>query len=91
MLATIAAWYALLSIIAFAAYAWDKRAAVRNGWRTRERTLLLLDALGGWPGGMAAQRLLRHKRRKASYMLRFRLIVTLHVLAWGALLWLWMR
>ena len=89
MLGIVAAAYALASAVSFVAYAWDKRAAQKGRWRTRERTLLLIDLLGGWPGGLAAQRLLRHKRRKRSYMIRFALVVLAHVALWVGAVALW--
>ena len=63
--------YLLASIACFASYAIDKSAARRNGRRTPERRLLLLGLLGGWPGGLLAQRWLRHKTAKASFQWRF--------------------
>lgn len=68
----------LMSGITFAAYAWDKRRAVTGGWRTREATLHVMEAMGGWPGGLAAQRVLRHKNRKRSYQMVFWLIAVLN-------------
>jgi len=76
-----AEWLALPAVLAaasFANYAVDKRRAVARGERTPEARLLLLDALGGWPGGLAAQHLLRHKNAKASYQVVFWLIVATH-------------
>ncbi|XAH22252.1 DUF1294 domain-containing protein [Xylophilus sp. GW821-FHT01B05] len=55
----------------FVAYAFDKSAAVAGKWRTPERTLLLLGLVGGWPGGLLAQQLLRHKSSKASFRAAF--------------------
>lgn len=55
------------SMIAFAAYALDKSAAIHARRRTRESTLHLLGLIGGWPGALAAQQLLRHKSSKASF------------------------
>ncbi len=86
-----AAWalgiYAGMSVVAAVAALLDKRAARRGTWRTRERTLHVLDLLGGWPGGVATRRLIRHKTRD----LRFRVwtwgIVTAHVAAWAWLAW----
>jgi len=79
--------YAGMSVIAAGAALLDKRAARRGTWRTRERTLHVIDLLGGWPGGVATRRLIRHKTRD----LRFRVltwgVVALHVGAWGLLLW----
>lgn len=61
------AWISLASLITFAAFARDKRAAVSGERRTPEATLLLLVAAGGAPGGLAAQQLLRHKTRKEPF------------------------
>ncbi len=71
MLLLAVAWYAVLSIVCFAAYARDKRAARARLRRTPERTLLLLGFLGGWPGGFAAQQVLRHKSGKTSFLVKF--------------------
>jgi uncharacterized membrane protein YsdA (DUF1294 family)/cold shock CspA family protein len=74
-----------LSLLAFFAYAFDKSAAQTGRWRTKESTLHLLALAGGWPGAWAAQRLLRHKSSKQSFLLVYRATVVLHcaaVLAW---------
>lgn len=55
------------SIVAFATYAADKSAAQRGAWRTSEQTLHLLALLGGWPGALLAQQMLRHKSTKAEF------------------------
>ena len=70
--------YCFLSIVSFLTYRRDKAAAVALDWRVRERTLLLRDLLGGWPGGLAAQWYYRHKTRKLSFQIRFWLIVFIH-------------
>lgn len=69
---------ATLSVLSFSFYAFDKRRATRGGGRLPEAQLLAIDALGGWPGGLAAQQLLRHKNAKLSYQLVFWLIVASH-------------
>lgn len=86
-----AAWYAVLSIAAFAVYAIDKSAARRGDRRTPERTLHLLALAGGWPGGMLARRVLRHKSRKPMFLFVLWASALLHLamLAWlGWLLFL---
>lgn len=80
----ILALYLGASVVAFVAYAFDKSAAQRNAWRTPENTLHLFALLGGWPGAMAAQRLLRHKSAKASFQVTFWVTVVLNC---GALAW----
>lgn len=81
----VLALYVVASFVAFFAYAFDKSAAVRNQWRTQEATLHLFALVGGWPGALAAQRLLRHKSAKASFQVIFWLTVVLNC---GALGWL---
>jgi uncharacterized membrane protein YsdA (DUF1294 family) len=88
ILTNVATLYATMSIVSFVLYGWDKLVAVKGSWqRTSERTLLLMDLLCGWPGGLIAQRRFRHKRRKKAYMIRFWAIVTLHVLVWSIIIW----
>jgi uncharacterized membrane protein YsdA (DUF1294 family) len=81
--AIVTAYLVVISVICFAAYARDKRAARAGRWRTRESTLLLLGLVGGWPGGLIAQRTLRHKNRKRGFQAVFWLtaIVDLGVVA----------
>lgn len=73
----------LMSLLSYAVYAADKRAARQGRRRVPERTLHLLALLGGWPGALLAQQRLRHKSRKAA----FRAVFWLSVLLNGALLW----
>lgn len=75
--------YLAASAVAFAAYAVDKSAARKDQWRIQESTLHLFGLLGGWPGGLAAQRLLRHKSRKASFQRVFWVTVVLNCAALG--------
>lgn len=65
--AAVAAVYLAASSAAFAAYAWDKHAARNDRKRVAERTLHLLALIGGWPGALLAQRVLRHKTRKKPF------------------------
>src|SRR4051812_25081853 len=56
--------YSVCSLLSWGLYWHDKSRAQRDVWRTRESTLHLFDLLGGWPGGLIAQRVHRHKTRK---------------------------
>ncbi len=82
-IAVILALYVIMSSVSFGLYGWDKRNAVRRLSRMPERTLLLVDALGGWPGGLAGQQVFRHKRAKGAYMVRFWMIVAIHAIGLG--------
>lgn len=44
------ALYAAASVVTYATYAWDKRAAIKKRRRVSEKTLHWLALLGGWPG-----------------------------------------
>ena len=74
--------YAAVSAISFLTYGIDKRNARLQARRTPEARLHLLDLLGGWPGGMIAQQLFRHKRRKVSFMVVFAATVVAHLGYW---------
>lgn len=67
-----------MSLITFLVYWKDKRAAVKGTWRTPEKTLHLLSLLGGWPGALIAQRMLRHKSRKFKFQFIFWLVVIMN-------------
>jgi uncharacterized membrane protein YsdA (DUF1294 family)/cold shock CspA family protein len=78
--------YVIASGVTFMAYGFDKSAAMNGRWRTRERSLHLLSLLGGWPGALVAQRMFRHKSRKADFQVVFWITVLINcgVLAWSA-------
>ncbi len=69
---------ALMSFVTFGFYAWDKRQARRGGWRVSEPTLQFLAFFSGWPGAFVAQRLLRHKSSKVSFLAIYWCIVIFH-------------
>jgi len=77
--------YLAASLVTFIAYAIDKSAARKGRWRTQEGTLQMLALVGGWPGALVAQSVLRHKSRKKPFQVTFWVIVVLNC---GALAWL---
>lgn len=76
--ATVAAYYLLLTAITFAVFGLDKWAAKRGSWRTSEKTLQSLSLVGGWPGGLMAQHVFRHKTSKRSFQQLFWVTVVLN-------------
>lgn len=80
--AIIFSWYGLLSLVAFGAFAWDKRAARLDRRRIRERTLHTLTLMGGFVGSLLAMRLLRHKTLKRGFGLMPWAALVLHVCLW---------
>ncbi|WP_235033946.1 DUF1294 domain-containing protein [Pantoea sp. 18069] len=73
--------YLPLSALTFFVYAFDKSAAQQGAWRTSENTLHLLALIGGWPGALLAQQVLRHKSSKAAFRAVFWCTVMLNLLA----------
>ncbi|MGL5285967.1 Uncharacterized membrane protein YsdA, DUF1294 family [Aeromonas sp. RU39B] len=83
----LAGLYAVMSLLTFLVYGWDKRAAQRKQSRVAERTLHTWAWLGGWPGALLARQLLRHKSSKKEYKLPLWLSVGGNLLFFAALLW----
>ena len=77
--------YLVASLVTFLVYAWDKSAAKTDLWRTNESTLHVLALIGGWPGALLAQELLRHKSKKQSFRIIFWTTVVLNCIG---LMWL---
>ena len=70
----------IMNVLAFIFYGWDKFCAKRRMRRVPERTLHMLTLLGGSFGALAGQKIFRHKTRKGSFQLWFRLTLAVQVL-----------
>ena len=75
----VAALYAGASVVCALVYAFDKSAAVAGRWRVPEKTLHTLSLVGGWPGALVAQQVLRHKSNKAAFRAVFWVTVVANV------------
>jgi uncharacterized membrane protein YsdA (DUF1294 family)/cold shock CspA family protein len=73
----LAAGMAFVSLITISQYRSDKKRAEAGQWRIPEARLHFLELLGGWPGAYLAQRMFRHKTRKASFRTVFWFIICL--------------
>ena len=73
--------YSATSLLTFILYWSDKRAAENGTQRTPESTLQLLSLVGGWPGGLFAQRIFRHKSTKKSFQFVYWAIVFINIAA----------
>lgn len=81
----VAGAYCVASVVCFVVYAIDKSAAAAERRRVSEATLLVLGLVGGWPGAIVAQQVLRHKSNKASFRASFWLTVIINALVFVAL------
>ena len=79
-------FYGAMSVLTFVVYLIDKAAARSNRWRTEERVLHLLALIGGWPGALVAQQLLRHKSIKVEFRRVFWVTVVLNCVVLAGLL-----
>jgi uncharacterized membrane protein YsdA (DUF1294 family) len=78
--------YLLVSCASYLMYGFDKEIAGKAGWRrTPESMLHLLDLAGGWPGGLIAQHVARHKTAKASFQRGFWITVLFNLALFGVL------
>ncbi len=77
-----------INLVAIVITAWDKHAAKAGMRRVPEATLLWIAFFGGSAAMLGTMKLIRHKTRKAKFMVGIPLIMVLQVLAVGGfLLW----
>ena len=81
------AWLAVFNLVTLFAFAVDKWRAGRSGNRIAEMTLVLLGALGGWPGGLLGMILFRHKTAKWTFQLKY----AFAFIPFAAEIWLWLH
>ena len=74
----------LINLLAVIVTGYDKRAAQLQHRRVRERTLMLISALGGAPGMYLTMLIVRHKTRKPLFMMGIPLIFVLELLVFFA-------
>ena len=60
-------WLLVINVVTGVAYAWDKVSARRGARRVPERTLFLLNVLGGFVGAWLVFFLMRHKTQHRSF------------------------
>lgn len=72
--------YYLIAINCISAFiTWrDKRAASKNLWRIQEQTLHGFALIGGWPAGIVAQEVFRHKTQKTPFKWIYRFMILLN-------------
>ena len=81
------AWLAVFNAVTLFAFGVDKWRSGRSGNRIAEMTLVLLGALGGWPGGLLGMILFRHKTAKWTFQLKY----ALALIPFAAEIWLWLH
>ncbi len=81
-----AIWFAAFSMVTFLAFGLDKWKASRSGQRVSELTLVMLGALGGWPGGLLGMMMFRHKTAKWTFQFKY----AVALIPFAAEIWAWL-
>lgn len=76
-----AVYFVLISIVSSAVTVIDKRRAKNQGWRTPEKTLMLLGLFGGALSEYITMKKIRHKTLHKKFMIGLPAMVVLHVAA----------
>ena len=69
--------YAVLNVIAFIMFAWDKYKAKEGMWRTKESTLILISLFGP-VGATIGMQMVRHKTQKLKFKLVY-VFLAIHI------------
>ena len=69
-----------MNIVTFVTFWIDKNLAQNNKSRIQESTLILMSAIGGAAGGLAAMYLFRHKTRHAKFFLGLPAMLLIHII-----------
>ena len=80
-LTLIAAWFALISLIAVIATVADKIKAKRGKWRVPEATLMGISVLGGSVAMLVTMIMIRHKTKHMKFMIGIPVVIILQIAA----------
>lgn len=74
-------YFLLISVISIIVTVHDKNAAKKNKWRVPESTLLFLGFIGGATFMFITMFIIRHKTKKAKFMVPLPLFAVVHLVA----------
>ena len=80
-----------MNIWAFAAFGWDKRKARKEQWRTPEKKLMILAALGGSIGALLGMCFFHHKTKKIRFSVGIPLIFVFQIAALSGVIYLLLK
>ena len=75
----ITAYFIVISLWATGLTIYDKRVARKGLWRIKERTLLLVAAIGGSVAMILTMRMIRHKTQHAKFTVGIPVIIVLQI------------
>lgn len=68
-----------INLLTFIMFGIDKKRAVRDAWRIRESTLLILSLIGGSVGALVGMTVFRHKIRKMKFVMLVPVFFAMHL------------
>lgn len=80
MLRFLMVYFFLINLVTLITFGIDKRLAQQKRNRVQESSLILLSALGGAAGGLAAMYLFRHKTKHAKFFLGLPALLLIHLM-----------
>ena len=80
-LPALSAWLIAANLVAYAIWAWDKRAARKGMHRVPEWTLHLMALGGATPASLIAMQALRHKTQERKFTLGHSILLGLQIFA----------
>jgi len=69
----------IINLVGFAAMGFDKFKAKNNFWRTKEKTLFTIAAIGGSIGAIIGMYMFRHKTKHNSFVFGMPLILAVQI------------
>ena len=81
-----AVYLAVVNVVTFALFAYDKYCAQHDRWRVRESTLLFWSAIGGALGAGIAMEICRHKTLHLKFKFGVPLLLFVQIILIGLLL-----
>ena len=82
----ITGYLLLINLVAFILMLQDKQKAVKNKWRTPERTLWSVALVGGAAGIWIGMKRFRHKTKHTSFRIGIPALVIIHIVLLSYLL-----
>lgn len=73
-------YFLVLNVVSFGIIALDKFKSSNQLYRTRETDFYVLFLFGGWIGGLLGMMALRHKTRKASFLISVAVASALNII-----------
>jgi uncharacterized membrane protein YsdA (DUF1294 family) len=75
-------WIAIISLVTFLVYGYDKARARKGQWRVPEKALHILALAGGFPGGWAGRAIFHHKTQKGFFTFVLAVSTLIHLAIW---------